>query len=295
MATISRDGTLLQTPKQDFSNQLPGSIRFDQLTEATFDQYEDASGRPADPDWQRTQPPANRQHPGSGEWPYPCAIIDFTWHHVIPWNMLCSFWGALAREQQWRLLEQFLRVLDVPDPHTKILHMKAANGGALTDTEIDEVHEHLCWRKWNVVEGPLNTLRIDDPGEEFDEFKYGLPSEKAVQRMKDLKDVYQAMRAYVGAADRRRREVWEQRRAGKGVSATDPPIPLSNLLGERTYGHRAAGLIMFRIEMWQMVTQGSRRSGVWVWDVKPTWKVATKERSEQAIENVLDKWREQFG
>ncbi len=112
MPTIGPDGTLVQRPKEAYRSQLADRA-FDQLVADDLSNYEDASQWPADPDWQRTQPPANRLRPEPGEWQYPCPIVDFTWHHVIPWNMLCGFWGALAREQRWQLLERFMSVLDI--------------------------------------------------------------------------------------------------------------------------------------------------------------------------------------
>ncbi len=167
--------------------------------------------------------------------------------------------------------------------------MKTAS---LTDSEIDEIHGHLCWRKWNVVEGPLNTHRIDDPGEGFDEFVFGLPT-RPIERMKDLRDLYRLMEGYVTAADRRRAEVHEQRRTKKKVEPTPAPM-LADMLGARMYGHRNARLILFRLETWEMVTKGTRRAGAWAWDAKPTWKRATKERSKRANDGLIEDLRQRF-
>jgi hypothetical protein len=40
----------------------------------------------------------------------------------------------------------------------------------LTADECDKLSTFVSWQSWNIVEGPLNTLRPDDPGDNFDDF-----------------------------------------------------------------------------------------------------------------------------
>ena len=49
----------------------------------------------------------------------------------------------------------------------------------LTANEMDELRTRISWQDWNIVEGPLNTLRPGDPGDNFDDFTGLIPKERA--------------------------------------------------------------------------------------------------------------------
>jgi hypothetical protein len=48
-----------------------------------------------------------------------------------------------------------------------------------TADEMDELRTRISWQDWNIVEGPLNTLRPGDPGDRFDDFSGLIPKERA--------------------------------------------------------------------------------------------------------------------
>ena len=116
MSIFSADGTLLQIGKNPADN-LP-QISFDELAdlkdannkidEAQVRKYQNKTDRPADPPWKRTPNRAIRDNPRHGEWPLRTPIIDFTWHHLIPWEKLWGTWNGLAREKNWEMLKKLM-------------------------------------------------------------------------------------------------------------------------------------------------------------------------------------------
>ena len=288
MSIFSADGTLLQIGKNPADN-LP-QISFDELAdlkdannkidEAQVRKYQNKTDRPADPPWERTPDRAVRDNPRHGEWPLRTPIIDFTWHHLIPWEKLWGTWNGLAREKNWEMLKKLMTAFNITGGATKVQHMKQK---ALTDAEKDEIHLNLCWRKWNVVEGPLNTHRIagDDPGEGFDKFTYGLTSEE-VEQMKHLKNLYDVMVAFIDTHKQYMMDTLRKRADGKAPTPTDTG-KLANLLGGIATEYKDSDAIMFRLEMWEIVTPGAR-GGPWGWGAKPTWRKARQEYTKQSLE-----------
>lgn len=49
----------------------------------------------------------------------------------------------------------------------------------LNANENDTLSTFVSWQSWNIVEGPLNTLRPGDPGDEFDDFSGLIPKERS--------------------------------------------------------------------------------------------------------------------
>lgn len=49
----------------------------------------------------------------------------------------------------------------------------------LTANENETLSTFVSWQSWNIVEGPLNTLRPADPGDEFDDFSGLIPKERS--------------------------------------------------------------------------------------------------------------------
>jgi hypothetical protein len=49
----------------------------------------------------------------------------------------------------------------------------------LTANEYDALSTFVSWQAWNIVEGPLNTLRTGDPGDEFDDFSGLIPRQRS--------------------------------------------------------------------------------------------------------------------
>ena len=83
------------------------------------------------------------------------------WHHMVPWNALRDGWSALASSGRWETITPWLVLLGVDDVATRVDEM-TNNNLAMPHTQA--IWEKLCWAKWNLVEGPNNTYRTDDPG-----------------------------------------------------------------------------------------------------------------------------------
>lgn len=49
--------------------------------------------------------------------------------------------------------------------------------GAMTSDEINAMTVILCWGGWNLTEGPEGAIRIEDPGEAYDEFEACCPDQ----------------------------------------------------------------------------------------------------------------------
>lgn len=114
--------------------------------------------------------------------------IPMDWHHMIPWNVLRDSWSALATSARWEVLEAWLGLLSVNDADQRLAEMKA---GTLGPVDAQDITEKLCWARWNLVEGPYNGNRTDDPGGDgFDDFAYLAMSSNVRARAQVLKSIY---------------------------------------------------------------------------------------------------------
>ena len=131
--------------------------------------------------------------------------MTMTWHHNIPDNVWRAFWNILLTNGWADEMSEFLYLTGMDDrPNSnfrisilikkfKYLHKefeKLFGGGKVADSyqmdlgdlgavdasqlltaeEMDELRTRISWQAWNIVEGPLNTLRPGDPGDNFDDF-----------------------------------------------------------------------------------------------------------------------------
>jgi hypothetical protein len=244
--------------------------------------------RPDEPDWPRTQPAANRNKPVRGEWQYPMPCIDpFTFHHIIPWNTLRETWSCLAFEQNWDMLKTLMGAFGITGANSKVQQMKNSE---LNDTAAAEIHEHLCWVKWNVVEGPLNTHRIDDAENDFDDFQYGLTAAVKTQ-MADVKNLFQAMDGFITISRRFKADTFKARRDKKPIRPSSTGILRDMLNTMLPYLMRSH--IPFKWEMWHPVTNGGK-VGTWAWNPQPTWKRASKDRSAQVLHDEIARFGNSF-
>ncbi len=67
----------------------------------------------------------------------------------------------------------------------------------LTAAEMEALKTAVSWQDWNIVEGPLNTLRPADPGEVFDDFSGLIPKERG----KLIKAFHGYVQAQIAAAN----------------------------------------------------------------------------------------------
>ena len=94
--------------------------------------------------------------------------IPMAWHHLIPWNKLRNSWSALAASGQWEVLLAWLKLTDIGAADTRIGEMQT---GTLGTVNASAIETSMCWAQWNLVEGPKEDNRTDDPGGDgFDNF-----------------------------------------------------------------------------------------------------------------------------
>jgi hypothetical protein len=89
--------------------------------------------------------------------------LNMDWHHIIPWSVLRNGWKTLAKSKEWDVLAAWMALFGSIDNANELLgRMK---NSTLTGVEGDKIGAEICWPKWNLVEGPHNELREDDPGD----------------------------------------------------------------------------------------------------------------------------------
>ena len=118
--------------------------------------------------------------------------IPMDWHHMMPWNAIRDSWSAVITSGRWDIVENWLGLLSVDGSGTYLQEMQATNLGG---NERDDLSAKLCWAKWNLVEGPNNTNRVDDPGGEgFDKFTTLKFSNNVRDRCQIVNSIYQMVR-----------------------------------------------------------------------------------------------------
>jgi hypothetical protein len=62
----------------------------------------------------------------------------------------------------------------------------------LTSDQVDELTQNVAWQRWNIVEGPKEAIRIDDPGsDDFDDFREADPAH--FNRYEAAHELYEAL------------------------------------------------------------------------------------------------------
>lgn len=189
--------------------------------------------------------------------------IDMTWHHIVPYDSLSSFWDSLVRHMKhlkgktygtmyMKMVRSYFNLIGIPknlegkiinsiykNNFQTILSQNAAGGQTVAEFLI----ERIAWQTWNIVEGPLNTDRTDDPDEKLDNFTQGLQQEDR-DRIRVLNSFYYKIQTFNGAEP--------------GQALDEQLIrSLANIIaGIRT--KRGRELIMFDINMWERDGSHSR-------------------------------------
>jgi hypothetical protein len=94
--------------------------------------------------------------------------ITFTWHHTIPWNGLRATWNYLVAGQHWSCVEEYLKIISAPHVEQTLKALKSAP--AIPFPNDEKLLELLTWQGWNIVEGPGNQYRVNDPGERHEKW-----------------------------------------------------------------------------------------------------------------------------
>lgn len=167
--------------------------------------------------------------------------IDFTWHHNVPWEDLRQAWNIIAvfcrsseivrlfklyRTNHPSYIEQtglsllrkivFLRAMVGPGTTTAgtrtcgqwMTHLRNYEGAEPDQWTLEYPEERdmlldlVCWQGWNIVEGPKETVRTDDPGSSgFDGFLMCDPNIANRRRHVAAQRMYATMRALIEAFD----------------------------------------------------------------------------------------------
>ncbi len=132
--------------------------------------------------------------------------FDFTWHHNIPWATLRDSWNVVFAFCDWDVVDGLLTLYGgngMPRVRAGLQAMRdallpgeaelggrtfaalmerfASGPGSALDglpeeqqlakTDADELHTNVAWQRWNIVEGPKESIRCEDPGDDdFDDF-----------------------------------------------------------------------------------------------------------------------------
>lgn len=133
---------------------------------------------------------------------------DTTWHHNIAWELLRDSWniictigskeviknvlnlysGGRYTTEQDSLIDGVMAFRNAFGPqhdwhitykeHAKLMRSEIGRGHLALGADPAELSvnskeillEIIAWQPWNIVEGVLNTVRTDDPGEAYDDF-----------------------------------------------------------------------------------------------------------------------------
>jgi len=170
-------------------------------------------------------------------WQKSQAGINLSWHHVIPYAMMCDCWQALARSQELRkcqvALQSYLRILKLDNPRAVL---KAMEAGSLALDGQEQLERGLAWPGWNIVEGPAR--RTDDPKDDhsLDGFTSGLTVSES-NRQGKIRDLFIAFR------------IFNEATAGGGVSE-DAAQAVANVMNNAERTLVAGDVIRYRTAMW---------------------------------------------
>jgi hypothetical protein len=180
------------------------------------------------------------------EWGTP--PVQMTWHHVIPYSVLRDCWNALANHQRTNSkarvsLQIYMRLLGFEHASAKAL-IKAMADGALGSGAQERIETAVAYPPWDIVEGPRN--RVDDPGDDFDEYSAGLSATEQ-SRHEKLHSLFNGLKIL--------------NRATEGVGELDDRmfVKVANdmFVVERNL-QNAKQFIKFRESMWRMIEPPGR-------------------------------------
>jgi len=180
--------------------------------------------------------------------------VDMSWHHIVPYSQLRNCWNTLAAQFVSRsagamAVHTYMRLLGYSHETAK-KSMNAVTAGRFSADDHMKLWYSICYPKWDLVEGPSE--RVDDPDEDFDEFKAGLSSAELV-RQDRLRSLHTAMKTFNEAS------------VGLDEIADGVIGALHNVFGqaERTLLSCKAP-ISFRESMWKEIPElGKSSSGKW--------------------------------
>lgn len=209
---------------------------------------------------------------------------DFTWHHNIPWKTLRDTWNIAYVFCTWDVVEGLMNLYGARRQRglaKRLRDMREAlgmtektasgatyqkwldrfQGGAntlldslsaekqLTKVEADALEEGVAWQRWNIVEGPKESIRVEDPGsDDMDDFSRAdrnrpmryAAIDQLYRALLDLESDYNAARA--GWADFKvPRDVWSVKLRGAVRNA-------QCLINQ--------DLVMFTPQMWRVMYWG---------------------------------------
>ena len=186
--------------------------------------------------------------------------VTMTWHHTIPWNTLSCVWNALVQGEHWQAAAKFLYLVGVTFPNPVIEKVKTSS---LDDR--DALHTRLTWQGWNIVEGPGEAFRNDDPGEAFDSWPgFGMTSNQRTthQEVKSLYTVMQQVTAQPLVAGTQNRSV-------DAMMASR----LEQSFDKAKQALRGKSYVPWTEAMWFAEREGRVNKNMSaVWDVQPVWR-----------------------
>jgi hypothetical protein len=178
---------------------------------------------------------------------------DLTWHHNIPYADLRDSWnyifalcaptllnrlyllyaggnGTLTMKDERVIKGKLLTIKEEADEKVKADDTPAACVGRLSDMAfLDKLPEkaHLTrqddnfidsfvtWQRWNVVEGPKESVRTDDPGNaNFDDFSHVDNTGYMTNRYRSCLDLYRALKGFIATYGTVMTEKGAHRRGG---------------------------------------------------------------------------------
>jgi hypothetical protein len=188
-------------------------------------------------------------------WPKSEAGINLSWHHVIPYAMMCDCWQALARNQGLGkcqvALQSYLRIVKVENPRAVL---KAMAAGSLAFEGQEHLERKLAWPAWNIVEGPAR--RSDDPknNHTLDAFTSGITVSES-NRQGKVRDLFIAF------------GIFNEATAGGRVSE-DAAQAVANVMNNAERTLVAGDVIRYRAAMW---AESKPPLGASLEDQKLTW------------------------
>jgi hypothetical protein len=228
-----------------------------ETTMITADGTINLAARPASPGGHTST--RNNMRLWRGDWrPVPLNYdVPMDWHHIIPWNTLRDGWSALCGSGRWEVIAEWLNLMDVADGRTRISEMR---NNALAMPHTQDMHTRLCWSKWNLVEGPTNGNRTDDPGgDDVDSFS-GLKTSNGLRdRSQMLSLIFHVMRN------------WDSTLTN--LTQADTRALLSYFVRLRPY--KRTPIHLFDDKTWVLVDAGKiDRFGLAIHNKHPTWRKA---------------------
>lgn len=182
--------------------------------------------------------------------------IPMAWHHIIAWRYLRDGWSALATSQQWDAIFAWADCWKLDYDTGGLVDLMQA--GALGAPHNSDMFDMLCWAEFNLVEGPSETNRTDDPGSEaLDPFE-GLKAPSNVRnRTQTLKSIFTIIKPWAANKD--------------DVSDKDAKNLIQDFKKLRTSSR--SPISMFDPKLWELVAEG-RHDKYGNASRHPTWKKA---------------------